>query len=969
MYSAASESQETVKLLLDHGADVNTQGGHYGNALQAAAAVSESQETVKLLLDQGADVNAQGGHYGNALQAAVENGKQKTVKLLLDYSANVNAHGGYYGNALQAAIVSGSQEIIKLLLDHSADVNAQSGYYGSALQAAVAHGKQNTVKLLLDHGADVNAQDGHYNNALQAAAAGSGNQETVKLLLDRGTDPKARDDPHRAILQASHRKRPNTTADMLYKSADGLELQSTDTARTVEGTTSEASGTSPENLQKVIHSGKIDDVEQLLNNHFDSVAQGIFAWLQELRQHGYETNKIAQLLVTEQNESPWIYFKPKQFSQAAIIRDHHEPFCVHSGGYAIGHSTAATSEGSRKNNWSSRSPDSDSLVLIQEFCGIAGVIPDAPGLGERLGLVEFIEEDGILAASVTCQLPASEPYHAAEILQALGSLCKAISHAQRSGICCNSFTVLKIKSDFSAEEIIELYQIDVSVVLDLQSELKSLVENHAKYFDLDDLGKAALKYGKCIFQDVTLSSFNISRVSGLLDFYSLETQFLSLAFASYVESHIGAIQPFFLDTPLCVVELYGLEDSETQLLRLEASLCRLTCLNDMIQSPVLVFREGRAQQHNSKESYDLLASLEDLVDTWGPGQFVRSGIETEYQNLTSIIIGGGVIKPTAENNKVLHWSNDFDPRHKFSVSFNSTEKVLIAGAVQPNTACYMDRIARWASFEASLENLGTSADYWQFTEFQAGAAVTGQQFAVAQIGFNKTWTWHAGNSWKRQNLSLIAEELPFSELDRPWGLQDLQTLMKRLIRHILLVLRDTGIDREGKTFLIACPPDHTAGKLISMRLPIPCEKASLWAQILKDSQNCATFAYMTNTCLVTEEHRCQRTNAWHCPSLETAVQHSRLRQDPIILPPQAWDLETNRLYWIGTPDSGLQAMVGITADSPYPRLYISESLVPEKTRARLGSLSRILGQTKDHLQEKQFETWAAKDVLILSPPT
>jgi hypothetical protein len=38
----------------------------------------------KLLLDKGADVNAQGGYYGNALQAASEGGLEAAVKLLLD---------------------------------------------------------------------------------------------------------------------------------------------------------------------------------------------------------------------------------------------------------------------------------------------------------------------------------------------------------------------------------------------------------------------------------------------------------------------------------------------------------------------------------------------------------------------------------------------------------------------------------------------------------------------------------------------------------------------------------------------------------------------------------------------------------------------------------------------------------------------------------------------------------------------
>ncbi|KAK4220401.1 hypothetical protein QBC38DRAFT_404939, partial [Podospora fimiseda] len=58
---------------------------------------------VRDLIGKGADVNAQGGEYGNALQAASEAGHQEIVKLLLDKGADVNAQGGEYGNALQAA--------------------------------------------------------------------------------------------------------------------------------------------------------------------------------------------------------------------------------------------------------------------------------------------------------------------------------------------------------------------------------------------------------------------------------------------------------------------------------------------------------------------------------------------------------------------------------------------------------------------------------------------------------------------------------------------------------------------------------------------------------------------------------------------------------------------------------------------------------------------------------------------------
>ncbi len=48
----------------------------------------------ELLLKAGADVNAQGGQWGNALQAGIWRGNQATVKLLLREGADVTHMAG-----------------------------------------------------------------------------------------------------------------------------------------------------------------------------------------------------------------------------------------------------------------------------------------------------------------------------------------------------------------------------------------------------------------------------------------------------------------------------------------------------------------------------------------------------------------------------------------------------------------------------------------------------------------------------------------------------------------------------------------------------------------------------------------------------------------------------------------------------------------------------------------------------------
>jgi ankyrin repeat protein len=67
-------------------------------------------------LAAGADVNAQGGQYGNALQAASLEGYERVALMLIAAGANVNAQGGEYGNALQAASVWDREKVVQTLL-------------------------------------------------------------------------------------------------------------------------------------------------------------------------------------------------------------------------------------------------------------------------------------------------------------------------------------------------------------------------------------------------------------------------------------------------------------------------------------------------------------------------------------------------------------------------------------------------------------------------------------------------------------------------------------------------------------------------------------------------------------------------------------------------------------------------------------------------------------------------------------
>ncbi|GAB1317202.1 hypothetical protein MFIFM68171_07412 [Madurella fahalii] len=74
-----------------------------------------------------------------------------------------------------------------------------------------------------------------------------------------------------------------------------------------------------------------------------------------------------------------------------------------------------------------------------------------------------------------------------------------------------------------------------------------------------------------------------------------------------------------------------------------------------------------------------------------------------------------------------------------------------------------------------------------------------------------------------------------------------------MIRNILRILQPTGLDHEGKRLVVAWPHKDDLGGCIH----IPCEKENSWAGFLADSQDSATFAYMSRNCLETELVKCK----------------------------------------------------------------------------------------------------------------
>jgi phage tail protein X len=725
----------------------------------------------------------------------------------------------------------------------------------------------------------------------------------------------------------------------------------------------------------------------------DSKTWKEYPWIHQLRNIGYNLQELVELLLDHHRDSPWLYFEPRNWPETKIDLEKHIPNCPHS----FCHSP--TDKTSPRNLV--LDDGTSTTEIVEQLCGLAGICPTDRNAQKWAGSVNFSEEDQ--AAKVSYILPTDEdeahPFGMikARILSVLTRLCTAIGLVQEAGLCCSSFTTLKFTGlDHQSPNAYtaELIPVPFDTVVRLTQAVQSSDES---------CSSELLLAAKAVLQLVSPEIADLGSQQDLdcLHLCALAAQYLCLGFVSYMQAHTGPIQPFFLDLALRRIRLLGLKgDSDCP--HISAELEDLSCMGNMTDAPVLVFRTDCGspdrkglQQGNVSRKYDVLAYLEDVLDTWGPGNFIYR--KDAGQSPVAVRIRDGFL--FACDNGKYHWSKSINSLEQLGL-IDLQQQLEIGNLLLVNDQCAHVEGDCWTRLANAMDTLGTSRSWWDTLQLQAG--LQGGQFVVGQL--MQTLTKRKGGTVKEAVLAW--PDADFIQLmDRLWGVQisyctrvakrvRLRTLVADLlpafslgrvsestlkaisllrdealtpielaerlkmicdnsiytmVGKILRTLEHTGVDRTGRFFCIAWPYMGQTASCLNIALEGP----SSWAKCLADSHCSATFAYMTMKCLETDSVRCsgcQKPIKDYVRLLETTVScHSKTDS-------KQWTLGHKEVYFFDKLDTMFWVEVRREDRSRSARLV---ELV------RLQAIPRIMKKRLELREEKRQRNCLREDTMFL----
>jgi ankyrin repeat protein len=223
----AAPDAAKMRLLIEHGADVNARSRSGYTALAVAARYGGADEAIGLLLDSGAKVREAGAqvlgiaaHAGNVGSLARLREDGGDVSTQINFEAPGRLSPPIRLSPMTVAVRNGDPAVVRKLLDLGADVDRAHGERFSALEGAVLNNNIELVRLFLSRGADVNEVDGvGYTALLLAASIDFGETEILDLLLASGARIDARNRSGETALDLARKYGHTRFAAKLTKAA------------------------------------------------------------------------------------------------------------------------------------------------------------------------------------------------------------------------------------------------------------------------------------------------------------------------------------------------------------------------------------------------------------------------------------------------------------------------------------------------------------------------------------------------------------------------------------------------------------------------------------------------------------------------------------------------------------------------------------------------------------------------------
>jgi hypothetical protein len=726
----------------------------------------------------------------------------------------------------------------------------------------------------------------------------------------------------------------------------------------------------------------------LVRTEFDSISEGQFEWLRDLKEAGCTDFEIVKCLRESVELSPWVSssdgsaFGPT--SNEEILLDFHQRNCVHRGPMNASPISSTGSELQHSlNHWSFDSNTAETLRRsVAKCCGLAGLFPPDFSIF-KYGYVWF---DSLLESAVQIGYgpsnvekiqaslrPAAHADLMHQIWLATRCVCSAIRLLQDSGFCCDRLTMLTPDPERPADAVslrqLPLGQVDtyMKVLQSLWNAMRATKWREVPLRPLLDCTAAAMVILKqATIEDADSRDWKSQdSTSQLFNICAMATRLLSFVVLSYSQAHAGDIWPFFLREPLQGVMLRGSPVDTGSKFVILISYHSLACMGDLVNDKIVVMRtkslaSPTSASPESGKRLVLVASIEDIVEAWGPGLLISDPNARYGERVHAVRIGGGTIARasgpsgslSSSRREMYHWSRFQETNYDNLATFDIRVPIEIGG-VSVQASCALDAQKCRRQSESYLINLGTEIDHWKLVERQL--FFQGGQYVGLQVG--NIYSKIKGRSLKTILLDTWKIMPDFRLLLQPWGLQvslctgvaqrvSLKTLLKELmfayidglcledwdeiktdvrsafsgaidyvewttglqgsqrdclikvITFFLEILKDTGVDREGNELRMLWPHETSLSHAISLK----CSKCNLWARVLKDSPSCATFAAVTNICLEAPGHKCKKNSAptWTGQGalLATAVSRVLIPGSLAVSEAVQWELKNGQQCWI-----------------------------------------------------------------------